>query len=204
MIVIRTDWQSFEEYLKSLSPSAQKNYSYVKKHNQDLIYERVPYERAECEKFMRLWEKQSIRGKTIQWAFPVEYVENLALQGKMLFFRGVKKDVGTISYHFVQLHEKEIQMIECHPPLYDKSENKRYLGKYMWFSLIAYAIEHKLPFLDLGGGKDNWVEMIKHRDEFPNPRYKWIYVPQKAKLNPDSEENFYLKIVDGHRIYGRL
>lgn len=185
MLLIRTDWGSFEEYLSSLSKPARKNYKTAIKRNHDLRYEQVPFDREEVERYMQLWEHQLVRGKTIQWGFPIGHVEDLAARKELCVFRG-----GTLALHFIQ---KRSGFWECHPPMYDKKDSGRYLAKWMWFSLIRYAIENKMVPLDLGGGIDDWREHIKHRFEYPNPAYKWMYVPERAKQDPDSEPAYYIK-----------
>lgn len=202
MVIINTSVKNFDEYIKSLSPSAQKNYAYVQKHNQDLSYEKAEFNREEVEKFMRLWELQLVRGKPIQWAYPVGHVEQLSEHGRLLYFRALKGK-EKVAGHFVQLHEN---FIECHPPMYEKSEENqnRYLAKFMWFNLIRYAIDNHLPPLNLGGGVDRWREMIKRRDEFPNPAYKWIYVSERAKRNPETEPDYELIETNGiKKLYER-
>jgi hypothetical protein len=202
MLIVRTDWKSFDDYVKRLSESAQKNYRYVEKHNKDLIYEETGFNREELERFMGLWERQLIRGEYKQWAFPSSHIENLHNQGRIRFFRARVGD-NVLALHFVQKHNG---MWECHPPMYEKSDEnqRRYLAKFMWFSLIRYAIESRWNPLDLGGGPDNWREHIKNRKNYPNPAYKWVYVPEETKKNPDKENNWSLKIINGERIYENI
>lgn len=187
MIIIETH-KPFDEYIKSLSRHAKKDWAYVQKHNKDVTYRRIEFDQALVESFMELWERQLIRGKTVTWAFPFNHIANLAAKGEILLFQAQTKD-EILGLHFVQIRTG---YIECHPPMYDKKYNKRYLAKYMWFNLIKYAIENQLPPLNMGGGVDNWREMIKRRDEFPNPKYKWIYVPEEVKNNPDKQPNYYI------------
>jgi hypothetical protein len=198
MIIISTSYTNFDAYLNLLSKPAKKNYLYVKKHNQDLSYSLAPFHKEEIETFMRVWEQQLVFGKPVQWAFPYSYVEALAKTGKLLCFRAQKAGV-TMAIHFIQ---KRVGFWECHPPLYEKNEEneKRYLAKYMWFSLINYFIEHKLGFLDMGGGVDAWRETIHRRAEFPNLNYKWVYVPEKAKQHPEREKPYIIKSYGSEKI----
>ena len=76
--------------------------------------------------------------------------------------------------------------------MYDKKYSEDYLAKYMWFSLIKWAIDNRLLPLNLGGGCDDWVECIIKRKEFPNAAYKWLYVPKDVKDNPFSQPAYYL------------
>ncbi len=190
MVLIETD-KPFSEYIKSLSESAQKNYKYVQKHNQDLTYEEVPFNKEEVARFMSLWEHQLIRGQYRQWAFPVEHVEGLSLRGDLRVY-AARRVSQVISLHFIQRRDG---YWECHPPMFEKSEENqaRYLAKYMWFSLIRYASEKGLGPLDMGGGPDDWREHLRNRDKYPNPAYKFIYVPEAIKRNPELAKPYYLE-----------
>ncbi len=188
MLIIYTHTR-FDDYLKSLSRHARADYAYVKKHNRDLSYECIPYERALVQNFMHLWEQQIVRGQRIKWAFGFDYVEDLAAKNELMLFRG-----GDIALHFIQ---KRHGFWECHPPMYDKVHCKRYLAKYMWFNLIKYAMDHELEPLDMGGGIDDWREMIRRKAEFPYSRYKFRYVPVAVQKNPDLQPNYKLISRDG-------
>jgi hypothetical protein len=188
MLIIETD-TDFHEYLKSLSRHARADYAYVRKHNRDLVYECVPFERSLVQGFMQLWEQQIVRGQRIKWAFGVDYVEELAAKDELMLFRG-----GDLALHFIQ---KRSGFWECHPPMYDKQHCKRYLAKYMWFNLIKYAMDHQLGPLDMGGGIDDWREMIRRKEEFPYSRYKFRYVPVEVQKNPDLQPNYKLITRDG-------
>ena len=188
MLIIETDTH-FGDYLKSLSRHARADYAYVRKHNRDLVYECVPFERSLVQGFMQLWEQQIVRGQRIRWAFGVDYVEELAAKDELMLFRG-----GDLALHFIQ---KRSGFWECHPPMYDKQHCKRYLAKYMWFNLIKYAMDHQLGPLDMGGGIDDWREMIRRKEEFPYSRYKFRYVPVEVQKNPDLQPNYKLITRDG-------
>lgn len=188
MLIIETD-TDFDEYLKSLSRHARADYAYVRKHNRDLVYECVPFERSLVQGFMQLWEQQIVRGQRIKWAFGVDYVEELAAKDELMLFRG-----GDLALHFIQ---KRSGFWECHPPMYDKQHCKRYLAKYMWFNLIKYAMDHQLGPLDMGGGIDDWREMIRRKEEFPYSRYKFRYVPVEVQKNPDLQPNYKLITREG-------
>jgi hypothetical protein len=192
MILIDTT-KPFNKYLKTLSQHARKDYAYVEKHNPDLLYQCIPYKRELVEDFMRLWEQQLIRGKPIQWAFPIGHLDELAAKEELLVFQAIGSFDSSgfpKAMHFIQ---KRLGYWECHPPMYDKKYSQRYLAKFMWFNLIKYASEHNLGPLDMGGGLDTWREMIQRREEFPNPKYKWIYVPESVKNNPDLEPDYYIE-----------
>lgn len=185
MLIIETKYNSFEEYLSKLSKAARKNYKYAMKHNANLVYKKTDFSRV--REFMELWTKQLVRGKHPEWAFPIQTVENWYLKGELMVFE------SNVSLQFIQ---KRDGYWECHPPLYSKErDSEHYIGKWMWFNLIKYAIENKLNPLNLGGGIDtSWREMIRHREEFPNPKYKWTYVPEETKLHPELQRDY--KIVD--------
>lgn len=187
-MILISPTKSFDEYLKSLSKSAKKNYSYVQKANKDLSYHQIPYDSDKTKKFMELWERQLIRGKFVTWAFPVSHIDNLAQSGAILLFEA-RKGEETIGLHFLQ---RRNGYLEAHPPMYQKG-GERNLGTYMWFELIRYACENDLGHIDMGGGLSDWREMIKRREEFKNPAYKWRFVPENVKLNPDKEQNLYIE-----------
>src|ERR1044072_9652927 len=118
MLIIDTHTH-FDDYLKSLSRHARADYAYVKKHNRDLLYECVPYERYLVQGFMQLWEQQIVRGQRIKWAFGVDYVEELAAKDELMLFRG-----GALALHFFQ---KRVGFWECNPPKDDKIHLNPYL-----------------------------------------------------------------------------
>lgn len=186
MVLIETaNFKTFEDYLASLSRKARKQWVYVTKHNQDLIYSLVEFDRDRIESFMKLWSKQLVRGKPIEWAYNIGYVQQLNDERKLKIF-----DAG-IAMHFVFINGN---YVDCQPPMYDKIYRNRYLAKFMWFNLVKYAIEQKTGWiLDLGGGSDDWRNMIKNRNLYSNPLYKWVYVPESVKNNPDLQPNYYLE-----------
>jgi hypothetical protein len=189
MVIVDTNVH-FPDYIKSLSKHARKDYAYTTKHNRGLVYEAVPFVRDEVEAFMGLWSRQLIRGQCREWAFPIGHVEGLDRDGKLRVF-GVRDGDRRVGLHFIQARDG---FWECHPPMYDKEYgSRRYLAKFMWFNLIDYGSRHQLGLLDLGGGVDNWHEMIKRKDDFPNPRYKWIYVPQDIQEHPEKYPNYIIE-----------
>lgn len=189
MILIRTDHTSFAAYIESLSLPARKNWRYAEKHNRDLEYKEVHFDKELCEHFMKLWASQLVRGNPIEWAFGIGHIENIHNYGNLKFFVAYKEG-KPIAGHFIQ---KRDGYWECHPPMYDKKYNNRYLAKYMWFNLIRWAIENKEMPLDMGGGVDRWREMISTRENYPNPKYKWMYVPEHTKQNPMDEPDYYIE-----------
>jgi hypothetical protein len=197
LIDVRTP-KTFEEYVANLSKKGKRAWRFVKnnKENQNLIYQRVPYNREEVKQFMELWERQLIRGKYMQWAFTIDYPEKLERLRKLMCFACFKGQ-EKIALHFVENH---LGYVECHPVMYDKT---KYLGiglaKFMWFHLVKYAIEDKkIDWLDLGGGiEDNWQEAIKRRHEFPTCFYKWTYVSREVKRHPEKQPKLRLYLPQG-------
>ena len=184
---------NYEEYIKSLSKKARKNFAYVKKHNADLAYQEKEFNKEEVRVFMRLWEQQLIRGKKVEWAFPVETVEDWARRGELKVF-GAYKGKELIALHFIR---ERGGYWECHPPMYDKGRFlDRSLAKWMWFKLF----EQELGVYNLGGGLDDWREMVRERRRFPNTSYKWIYVPEGIKENPEKAPDYYIK---DYKLYER-
>lgn len=197
MIIINThDVKSFEEYLQSISKSARKNWRYAQKHNRDLEYRIIPFNREKVQSFMDLWERQLIRGIPRKWAFGVEYPEKVDIAGRLRCFVA-QRGGEEVSMHFVENHEG---YIECHPPMYDKIKNSdRYLAKFMWFNLIKFAIESKeMDWIDIGGCGDNsWPETIRSRKEYPHNEYKWKYVPVEVKRHPEDQPNLTIEKPQG-------
>ena len=181
---------SFEEYIKSLSRKARKNYSYVKKHNSDLVYKEIPFDRELIDNFMELWERQLIRGQRVQCAFRGGFVEDLAREGIMKIFVA-SKETEVIAVHFV---EKYNDYIECHPQMYDKVKYRdRYMAKFMWFSIIEWATKTDVTWVDLGGGgRGTWKEFCISRLEHEKPRNKWTYIPREVKNNPELQPDTYV------------
>ncbi|MCH7928181.1 MAG: GNAT family N-acetyltransferase [Candidatus Dadabacteria bacterium] len=192
MILIDTRISEFSRYIQSLSNKARKNFRYVQKHNADLTYSEVPYEADKMEWWMKLWEQQLIRGKRVTWAFGRGYLEESLREGKLVCFEAYKGDEA-IAMHFV---EKQNGYLECHPPIYDKEKySRRYMAKYLWFELIKWAIlQPDIDMIDFGGGGEpDWREMIIHRDKYPNPAYKWMYVPEEVKKHPEKQKRYYIE-----------
>src|ERR1043165_610953 len=116
MLLIETHTH-FDDYLKSLSRHARADYAYVKKHNRDLVYECVPYERSLVQGFMLLWEQQIVRNQRIKWAFGVVCVEEWAEKDNLMLLGG-----GPLALHFIK---KGSFFGEPPPPMYDKKHCKR-------------------------------------------------------------------------------
>lgn len=154
-------FNSFDDYLKKLSKKARKNYKASRNKNLGVEYDLITYNSEKVGQFMRLWEKQLVQGENPVWAFPLGTVDGWAKDNHLLLFEA-KLGRNTIAVHFIQ---KRDGYWECHPPLYDKALNHRYIGKLMWFNLFQYAIENKLGILDMGISPYNYDQ------------YKTIYLP---------------------------
>lgn len=181
MVIIETDYPSFGAYIQSLSQPSRKNWRECRKKNQDLFYEEVDFNYEEVKKFMEIWEVQLVRGMPIRWAFGPDHIQDLDNRGVLKVFRAYN-NVGTMAMHFIQERDG---YWETHPPMYDKDRyENRMLGKWMWFNLINWAIRNKEVPLNLGGGPDDWREHLQNREKYPNPRYKFAFVPEAIKDNP--------------------
>lgn len=176
----------FPDYLKSLSRKGRKQYAFVAKHNTDLSYKEVDYNAEQIREWMWLWERQLIRGEYRQWGFPVSYLDGL----DTLVFVATNGEL--LALHFVEKHGR---LLICHPPIYNKKlYSHRYMAKFMWFSLIKWACENGIDWIDLGGGeRGTWPELIRERDNHPNTHYKWMYVPKEVKDNPDSQPEYVIR-----------
>lgn len=184
MILIETGkFKSFDEYLASLGKAARKNYRFAVKNN-PVTYRKIEAHSAWVQQWMDLWGRQLIRGQNRQYAFGAD-----ALQGKNILYFSAFDREGTIAMQFVEVIDG---YMNCHPVMYEKEKYaERYLSKFMWFSLIQWAIENKIEIVDLGGGNDDdWHEMIRTREQYPNPAYKWMYVPGQVKFKPKSQQNY--------------
>ena len=79
--------------------------------------------------------------------------------------------------------------------MYNKTpeHQKRYLAKYMWFSLISYCIwNEKINWIDFGGGhRGSWRNLLINREEhIKKLGYKWLYVPKEVKDNPERQPRY--------------
>lgn len=195
MIIIETGkFKTFEEYLASLSKAARKNWRFARKKNL-IAWGRSLWTKDLIQEWMYLWSHQLIRGERRQWAFTAD-----ALNEKtFVFFRAAGED-GMVATQFVEVIDG---YMNCHPVMYDKEKYARkYLSKFMWFNLIKWAIENKIEIVDLGGGNDDsWRQMIETRDQYPNPAYKWMYVPKIVKEHPELQQDYR---VEHHGISKRI
>jgi hypothetical protein len=184
LVIIDTNLYTKDSYLKGLSKAARQEY-----HNTllPLEYRQVDFDKEKVRFYMELWERQLVRGKPIQWGYPIERVEEWDDKGELMVFETPK------SMHFIR---RQINYWECEPPMYDKKDS---LGTFMWFQLILYGIEHKLGILNMGGGVDSWREMIRERDKYPNPKYKWRFIPKWVKDNPDKQPDYFITTNGNYR-----
>lgn len=187
LVDVSTNWDT---YYQSLSRKSKKTYKATMKQFTDLRYEEMKqFDSGLVEQFMSLWEEQLIHGERKKWAFGIGYVEELVQRDIMRCFVAYRGS-ECVSVHFVEVYN---DYVECHPPIYSKT---RYpgLAKFMWFNLIKWATREKISFLDLGGGhRGTWPELIRNRHNHPKLTYKWIYVPENVKQNPDTQLNYIVK-----------
>ena len=184
---------SFSDYISSLAKTGKKNHRYVEKHNTDLTYDRISFNEDIVRFFMGLWQQQLIRGQKRKWGFGPEYVSYLNQKGCLDLFAAYKDDSTVLSIHFV---ERYANYVYCHPPLYDKeTTNKRYMAKYMWFNLIKYYIDTPIDFIDFGAGnRGTWKDLVMNREKYyEKMKYKWLYVPQHVKDNPENELDYIVE-----------
>lgn len=190
--------RKFKDYIKSLGKAARKNYKYVQKHNADLTYKETMFHKPDMERFMQLWSEQLIHGnEPVRWAFGVGHVEELNDKGVLCVFQA-SLDGKVIAMHFV---EKYGEYVEAHPPMYDKKNNNRYLAKFMWFNLLRWCCNNDTRFLDLGSGnRGTWRELLNNRRQYKRIRYKWMYVPEEVKNNPNDQiayVNYHIRDLKG-------
>ena len=183
MILVRTDWPDFETYLASLSKLARENYRHAMRlYGDKYPFKEVPFVREEVAKWMELWGKQLVLGQPIQWGYNVDSLIKHHKRGRLKVFTcGIA----------VQCIVKRDGTWDAEPIMYDKQQYG-YLATYMLFHLIRYAINERLDHINLHGGSNDWVHTLKHRKEYKH-QYKWNYVPEKAKRDPDSEPRYYMK-----------
>ena len=186
---------SFESYINSLAKTGRKNHKYTEKNNKDLTYSIIEYDRDIVNFFMKLWEEQLIRGEKKKWGFPPDYITHLNEKGIINLFAAYNSDSTILALHFI---EKYNEYVYCHPPLYDKNtSNKRYIAKYMWFNLIKYYIEHpEIHWVDFGAGnRGTWKDLVINRKDYTEKMaYKWLYVPEHIKENPEKELDYVVEI----------
>lgn len=193
-----------EEYIKSLSERGRHERRYIQKMNKNVVIKQVTeLDREKLQSFMELWERQLVRGKPIQWAYPVQTIENWFLQGELILFEANEGD-KTLAMIFLK---RQDGFWEAGPPMWDKFNlTKRHLGTAMWFWLMEYGVEHQLEPINLGGGiETSWREMIKRRKEFRNPLYKWRFIPEKVKINPEGQRDWYIEEINNKKfLYERV
>lgn len=186
--LISTKYNNMKEYINSLSKSSKKNYIFCKKHNNDLQYCEIPIDIKIIKKFLTIWSKQLIRGCTNS---------ALADKGLLLEWASLKCFVARNEKdEIIVLHlvEKQENFYDCQMPMFDKTKyNKKYLSKYMWFSLIEHSINtNRIDFIDMGGGfRKNWKNILQNRKKHEHKLgYKFIYLPKMIKENSDLEKKY--------------
>lgn len=197
-LLINVGSGTFADYIKSLTTkSGKRTFNYVQKHNRDLTYTKISFRPTLINEFMDLWEQQEIgpKKKKTTWSISRGFVEFLNKKGHLLCFAAHHTNDSNkmLSVHFVERHG---DYVECYPPMYDKEKySGRYIAKFMWFHLIEYAInDPEIRWLDLGGGNTGtWRDKVVNREKHSSS-YKWLYVPQSVKENPQNEKPYKAKI----------
>lgn len=184
--LIKTNHNSFEEYLKNLSSSSRWNYKNVLKKYNHLTYEYITPQlgKSLLQKFINIWSKQLIRGK-------ISNMKALPIKNNSNFFV-LKNNNEIIMLHLVEF---ESNYIYCHMPMYNKNIYDD-LGKYSWFCLIKHCIEKTKFFgIDMGGvcGKNyqhnckgdhcnpNFKYVIQNRDNLTKYEYKFVFLTKNEK-----------------------
>jgi hypothetical protein len=162
---------TFEQYLEN----ATKRCRYECKNAPKIDYVEVGFNVDKVEYWMRLWEKQPIKGGFPKWRrYTPQRFEALEQAGILHVFVALGSGYSELGLQLVEVCDNYAY---CHPPLYDKNTNA--IAKSMWFGLIRWACG-KLDWLDLGGGggQKRWNEL--KRDN----HYKWLYVPKNIEQKP--------------------
>jgi hypothetical protein len=203
MLIDLRSFGSFEDYLKSLNKNNRKELIKNLRLNSDCEFREIPYDRDLMIKFRNIWEKQTLAGsnKTFKFGYGIEFKDELNRNG---FLKCFTMSLGgeVIALKYVEVFKK---YVFSHPQMYDK---KLYLSrspfKFMNTSLIRWAIENGYDFVDLGSVSryllkhkiNTWKNQIIHRAKCPNTKYKWKFIPQEVKKNPQKQEDYEL-IKDG-------
>ena len=172
---------TFEKYISRLSKTDKKKYKKNLKETQDYSFERIEYDSKLQKGFIDLWSRQKVYGKHPNWCYTMKQMDALNLT---MF--AVTKD-WVVATHCLEINNN---CAYAHPPLYDKSTPE--LARYTWFNTIRWCCENKIKYLDMGGGSGcDWPTLIKTRHGNgtiqKRIRYKWAYVPEDVKDNPDTE-----------------
>jgi hypothetical protein len=168
---------SFEDYLKRLSKSSRKKYKKALKYA--VPWEAVDYDEDIMWRFMEIWSRQTVFGRPVSISMTREKMRSLPL--KMFLTEN--------AVHCIEIYGKYAY---AHQVRYDKVKDPE-IARFMWFKTIEWCCG-RVAYLDMdGGSRGKWPDLIRARKNYPNLRYKWSYVPQDVKDNPEGEKPFIVR-----------
>lgn len=145
-------------------------------------YQEVPYDGTLVRDAMQLWSAQGY-----SWVFGPGYFDKLNREGHLRLF------VAYDGKYPVGVHPMEHfgPFMYAQPVLYDKKLYPE-IARFMWFELMLHAhADVTVDWVDLGGGfHGSWVDFLHNRSD-PKFRYKWQYVPEKIKEDPNGQTPYY-------------
>jgi len=179
-LLVNTE-RPFSEYIKSLAKTGRKNHRASMKANEGREFRHIPFDYHLVSNFMAIWEEQEVFGKRPKWIFGPEHFKDLSDRNVLHCFAVFDKDI--IGLHLIEGYG---DYAYSQPPMYSKSHPE--LSSFMWFEMIRVLCdETPVKWFDLGGAfHGTWVDLLNDRSD-PILRYKWRYVPQKAKEQPETE-----------------
>ena len=163
--------EPFDDYLAHLGKRARREYRYAEHAYPLLSCAEVPLERAQIQRWMRLWEAQIVEGRHPTWTVSVD---QFISEG----WRWLVSDIGAQPLLVCGSY--------CYagPPIYDKEQDP-YAAKFHWFAAIRWCAELGLEWLDLQGpGRTNWRALL----EQPDRSYKWLFVQRDIREHPERAE----------------
>jgi len=190
-VLINVSDNNFEDYINNLSSNTRSNFRRLEKRNKDITHSRIEYNRELMLNFIALWEQQDLGGRKRQYNLGINFIEFLNRRGQLICLAASAADnpQNIIALHVVENHDG---YVDCHAPMYDKTlYADRRIGKYMWFSLIKYAMtDPELIWLDFAGGnRGSWRDLL-YLDFSTRSYYKWMFVPESVKKNPENEKPY--------------
>lgn len=197
LILKVSEFQSFDEYLSSLTKSARKNLKSILSKNKGIEYSEIEYDAVLVQEFMDMWSRQPLsNGEFPLWGSWNSTSIVSGHSGDVILFVG-KSEGRVISIHFIFRWGRYVY---CNAPLYDKSEHKEIeLAKWMWVKMIGHLIDNtSVKYIDLVGPNwiQDWRESISNRshpDQAGDFGYKWKFIPEAIKNNPDSQPKYEIK-----------
>jgi hypothetical protein len=178
---------NFELYINRLSKTDQKKYKANQKECMSFSFSEIEYDPTLMHSFISLWVRQKVYGKSIRWYRPIEAMD---LIDTIRMFK-IEKNNEVVAIHFVELFG---DFAYAQPVLYDKARTPE-VARFAWFNTIKWCTENAIKYLDLDGGSGrDWQSLV--RDRHLNKEndallqkisYKWFYVPEDVKNNPDKE-----------------